>query len=96
MGRFDVDRVDPDFVQYGGHGVPMLYEDIRQVTLPEVEYEYNGLTGTEARTAFWEDALARVPALLAYRYGEFFTGSDPAAADALLRRAPASTAPWWQ
>ena len=73
-GRFELGGLDDDFMYYGKDGYSLLEKDAFQITNGGMRYA--GLEGQAAKQAFDTDARAHAKELLAYRYGEFFTGTQ--------------------
>lgn len=70
-GRFDIGRVDKEFHQYGRAGIPYTKNDMQNMSF-----------GGDRSEVAKEAATKRADAILRERFGAFYTGSGPSAAEA--------------
>lgn len=68
IGRFDISRFDPDFIQYGFRGFPMLKVDANNMLWAREKYSP-------------EEASQRANRVLIERYGTFYIGTQDARVD---------------
>ena len=66
MGRFEISGVEPDFHQYGGHGIPYLDEHEKSIRRAKIW----GGQAVDENSAYQE-----ADRILKDRYGAFYTGT---------------------